>query len=228
MRKIKTILAVCIFIATSLSVNAQSITPEKSTIEHNGSMRPCIVVHLDPTTKTLKKEWVKFLKKEYDFKLKGAGLFRNKDVLYAEELVVPRLSSKQMDFYTQVIEDEEHSEMKVFVSFGYDIYVNELEYPAEYKAMNEMLVAFLKVYLPSYYSGEMKAATKSVNGLNKEINSLRKDIDKNNREIEEHETEAEKLKMDVKTNKEKLQSAEMKLKETEDRMKAIKEELKKL
>jgi hypothetical protein len=215
-------------IASSFCVHSQSITPEKSTIEYNGSMRPSIMVHLDPKTKSLKKSWVKFLKDEYDFKLKGAGWFRNKDVLYADEVVVKRLSSKQMDFYTRVVEDENYSEMQVFISFGYDIYVNEAEYPNEFNAMNEMLVAFLKYHLPHYYSEEMKTATKRVNTLNKEINSLRKDIDKNNRDIEEHEEDATKLIMDVDVNKEKLRSAEIKLKKTEDRMKAIKKELMKL
>lgn len=222
------VLFICFLSSGSFTIQAQSITPTKSTIQHKEGMRPCILVYLEPNTKSLKKEWVKFLKKEYDLKLKGAGFFSNRDLLSAEQVMVERWSTKQMDFYTHIVEDEKGSEMKVFISYGYDIYVSEEDYPSEFKSMNDMLIDFLKSYLPPYYSEKMKVATKDVSALNNEIISLKKDIEKNNREIEEHEQEVTQLKSEITKNKEKLQSAEIQLKETEAKMTSIKAELKKL
>ena len=139
---IKTAPLLFLMVIGGFSARAQSIKPEKNSIELNGSSRPCIVVHLDPGAKSLKKAWVKFLRKEYDFKLKGAGCFSNRDLLTVKQVVVEKISTKRMDFYTQVIMGAEYTKMSVFISFGYDVFVNEEEYPVEFEAMNEMLESF--------------------------------------------------------------------------------------
>ena len=225
---INPVLILCAAILSSYAIQAQSITPTKSTVEHNEHLRPCIIVHLEPETRTLKKAWVKFLKKEYDLKLKGAGFLTNKELLSAEKVVVEKLSFKEMDFYTYIVEDEKGSEMNVFVSFGYDIYVNEVDYPNEFQSMNDILAEFLRGYLPGYYNDKIKSSSKKVNSLKKEINSLTKDINKNSRKIEEHKEDAIKLNTEVSSNQEKLRSAEGSLSETEEKLKSIKAELKKL
>lgn len=224
----KITLFICIALLVSLSVNAQSLVPEKSTIEHNNKMRPCLLVKLDPEPKTLKKAWIKFLKKEYDFKLKGMGWFSNKDLLHTEEVTIEKLSSKKMDFYTYVVEDENGSEMKVFASLGYDIYLNEEEYPVEFKAMNEMIVSFLKQYLPEYYNGKIYESEKTIKSLNKEIKNLKKDIKNNENNIEKLNKKIEKNKASVEDNSQKLKAAEIKLKGRQDKLERVRKKLQQL
>lgn len=224
----KITLFICIALFVSLSVNAQSLVPEKSTIEHNNKMRPCLLVKLDPEPKTLKKAWIKFLKKEYDFKLKGMGWFSNKDLLHTEEVTIEKLSSKKMDFYTYVVEDENGSEMKVFASLGYDIYLNEEEYPVEFKAMNEMIVSFLKQYLPEYYNGKIYESEKTIKSLNKEIKNLKKDIKNNENNIEKLNKKIEKNKASVEDNSQKLKAAEIKLKGRQDKLERVRKKLQQL
>lgn len=130
---------------------AQSTLPYAGTIIHNNAVRPCLVVSVDPEPDLLKKAWRGFLKDNYDFKLKGIGFLRNKDLLSAEQVVVEQVSSKEMDFYTHVIEDENGSEMKVFVAFGYDMYVDSISMHAEYWELNTILKRFLRNYLPKYH-----------------------------------------------------------------------------
>src|SRR5690606_23968036 len=96
----------------------------------------------------------------------------NKDLLYAEDVVIEKLSSKRMNFYTQIIENEIGSEMKVFASFGYDIYIDKNETPEEYKIMNRMLNEFLNSYLPNYYKDQVKDTEKKVKDLTKEVKGL--------------------------------------------------------
>lgn len=228
MKTITSILIIVLSVVSYFTAQAQSMNPKKSTIEYNENMRPCIVVNLDPGTKKLKKAWVKFLKKEYSLKLKGIGGFSNKDLLSAEEVVIDRLSSKQLDFYTNILEDENGSEMKVFVSLGYDIYINEKDYPDEFRNMNEMLTSFLKQYLPQYYNNLISISADRVKDINKEINSLTNEIEKNNLSIQRHTEEVTKLKTDVKDNSDKLSYAEEELKKNQEKLESIQQRLKEL
>lgn len=222
------ILIISFSILVSMSVSAQSLSPQKSTIKHNEKMRPCLVVKLDPEPKELKKAWIRFLKKKYDVKLKGMGWFSNKDLLYKKEVNVKRLSSQKMDFYTYVVEDENGSEMKVFASLGYDIYLNEEQYPLEFRAMKEMIVSFLKEYLPGYYHDKINESEGSVKSLNKEITSLNKSIKDNEDRTKKLSKEIEESKTDIKENSQKLKAAEIKLKGRVEELERIKSKLEQL
>ncbi|MCF8299066.1 MAG: hypothetical protein K9J13_16070 [Saprospiraceae bacterium] len=225
MKTLVIILISSLLLLNTWTVNSQSFEPKQSTVEHNKAIRPCIVVNIDPEPKTLKKAWVKFLKKEYHFKLKGKGLFNNKELLSTKEVRFEQLSSKQLDFYTQIVEDENGSEMKVFVSLGYDIYLNEQDYPGEFKLMNDMLVAFLKQYLPVYYKKDIKDSAKKVKKLKKEIASLNRNKKRNIEKIESLTKEVEKNKTSVESNSEKLVVAEEKLKAREEKLERIRSKL---
>ena len=227
----KTLVVILISIFLLLStrtVSSQSFEPKQSTIEHNGSIRPCIVVNIDPEPKTLKKAWAKFLRKEYHVKMKGTGLFNNNDLLYSKEVSIVQLSAKQMDFYTQILEDENGSEMKVFVSLGYDIYLNEVDYPAEFQVLNDILVSFLKQYLTEYYEKDIEDSARRVKKLKKEIASLEANkkrntemIEKLTKDIENLNKDIENYKTSVTENSEKLIEAEIKLKAREEKLERI-------
>lgn len=221
MRIIVVILISGFLLLNSWIVNSQSIEPITSTIEYNKGMRPCIMVNIDPEPKTLKKVWTKFLRKEYNFKLKEKGLFGNNDLLYIKEVRIDQLSSKKMDFFTQIIEDENGSEMKVFASLGYDIYLNNQDYPVEFRLLNEMLVSFLKQYLPEYYKKDIKDSAKRVKELKQEIASLEANRKSNNDKIEKLKKDVEMYKLSVEENSDKLAIAEEKLKAREEKLERI-------
>lgn len=219
------ILISALLTSASLTVSAQTFNPKQSTIEHNDAIRPCIVLNIDPEPKTLKKAWAKFLRKEYHVRLKGKGLFGNKKLIYSKEVVIEQMSSKQMDFYTQVIENEKGSEMKVFASLGYDIYLNELDYPAEFKMMNEMLVSFIKQFLPEYYKEDIVASAKRVKQLKKEIASIEENRKSNVERIEKLSQEVEEYKTSVEVNSVELVVAQEKLKSREEKLERIRTKL---
>ena len=57
---------------------------------------------MEPATKDVRDAFQDFLKKNYDVKLKGDGLFSNKDVLYAEKVKINTISDKNLDFYAKI------------------------------------------------------------------------------------------------------------------------------
>jgi hypothetical protein len=218
-------LVVVVFTLTG-NLQAQEVEPRKGTVSHNDGERPCLVVNLDPEPKPLKKAWKSFLKDNYDLKIKGIGFLTNKDLLYKEDIVVEAISSKRMDFYTKIVEDEVGSEMKVFISFGYDIYVDQNETPEEFKIMKKMVNDFLESYLPKYYQSEVKATKKKVKKLTKSVSGLEKDISKNKKDIEDHKEEIEELAQEVAEKQSELETANVKLKERREKLQRINEKFK--
>lgn len=209
------------------NIKAQEVEPRKGTIEHNDGKRSCLVLNLDPEPKPLKKAWKSFLKDNYDFKIKGIGFLTNKDLLYKEDIVVEDISSKRMDFYTKIVEDEVGSEMKVFASFGYDIYINEKDTPEEYRILEEILKDFLKSYLPKYYESEVKATKKKIKKLTKNVSGLNKDLSKNKSEIEDLKEEIEELTEEVAEKESLLETTNVKLKERKEKLQRINEKFNK-
>lgn len=208
--------------------NAQTLTPVKSTIEHNEQIRACLMVKLDPEPKTLKNAWIDYLDNQYDFKLKGMGLFSNKELLTAEEVSIPKISSKKMNFYTNVVEDGDGSEMKVFASLGYDIYLNDEKYPAEFNSIKEIMTAFLKQYLPQYYKEVIEESSEKVKGLTEEIKDINDDIKDKEDDIEKLRKEIDEHKKNVLEKSSQLQEAEIKLRGNQDKMERIGAMLQKL
>src|SRR5690554_5364907 len=161
----------------------------------------------------------------YDFKIKGIGFLSNKDLLYAEDLVIEKISPKRMNFYTKIVENEVGSKMTVFGSFGYDIYIDKNETPEEYKVMNQMLTEFLNSYLPDYYKNQVKDTEKKVKKLSKEVKGLNKDISKNNKKTKKLAKEIEELTKEAAEKEEELETATIKLKERKSKLERIKKKL---
>lgn len=214
----------------TLSVNstAQNMTPKDGTIVHEDAPRQCLVVVVEPESKTLKKAWEDYLNDHYDIKLKGIGFLSNKDLLSAEEVNIAPISSKTLDFYTHIIEAKNGSEMKVFAAHGYDLYINQQDTPAEYAAMKEILIAFLKDYLPKYQQEMVENKEDAVKELMEEKEDIKENIVDNTNEIKELEEEIKELKAKLNSNNTKLEDAEKALKEQKAKMKATKKELKKM
>jgi hypothetical protein len=223
-----TILLCAFLFITSLEMNAQSIKPTNGTIMYNDNMRECIVVNLDPETKTLRSAWTDYLKDNYDLKLKGNGWFSSKDILYAEDVLIDKISANRMNFYTQIIENENGSEIKLFASFGYDAFIKKEKDSVEYKSLNEMLESFLKVYLPKYYTLEINDTKKRVLDLTEEINDLNKDIISDNDKLEKLKLQIDELTKETEKNKTALEINKKKLTKREEKLVRIKNQLNKL
>ena len=228
MKTLKLTFLLAIVFATA-QVNAQtSIQSIDATIEYDNAQRPCIQVNLDPEPKTLKHAWKDYLKDNYDFKLKGIGFLSNKDLLSAEEIMIEQISSKQMDFYTHITEDENGSEMKIFVRYGYDIYLTRENDPNAYEALTGMLNGFLKIYLPKYYEGKVNDTEKRIKKLSDETGDLEAEITDDSEKIAKLKKEIEGLEEDLKSNNERLKIAKIKLKKRSEKLDRIRGKLKEL
>lgn len=177
---------------------AQEILPVRTQIQHNEALRPCWEVTLPTDKDPTKEAWNDFLRDAYDLKLKGLGLFANKDFLSAEEVMVESLSDLLLNFYTsfETIEsgDRSHTRMSVFISFGYDVYAGPDTYSESFNRVKEIIEEFLLQFLPGYFNEAISENQDRISDLKGDMDDLQKDIAKNEKEIEELKKENEEAR----------------------------------
>ena len=164
------------------------------------------MVNVGPDPKTLKKAWNEFLKNNYDFKLKGIGLFANKDLMQVEEVRVAVISNEPVNFFTHVVEDGTGSEMKVFASDQQE-YLSKRYMKNGFQELADMLTNFLKSYLPQYHRSKINDMELVVTELTEETKDLEDEISENLESIEELEEEIEEMKEELQSNRIKLEES---------------------
>lgn len=157
-----------IFLFSYSCVSAQKLSITDGTTTYEDQEHPCIVVQIEPDTKDVKDEMKDWMKDKKDVKLRGFGFLVNKDVLTATKVNLPEISSNEMDFYAEVLENGEVTEMKIFGSFGYNIHISKEKYPAEYRALKNMTLNFLSDYLPKYYQDKIEDTQELLSDLKSE------------------------------------------------------------
>ena len=103
------------------------------------------------------------------------------------------LSTKKINFYTHIVEDENGSEMKVFASYGYDIYMDQEKYNAEFSIIKNIFANFIQAYLPKYYEEQIEDTQDRMEDLADEIDDLKSDIVDDKEDIEDLQGEIEEL-----------------------------------
>lgn len=176
------ILAFALFFG-AVVLNAQTLVVNSSQVNFEDKARPSLVADVDSEKDALASAWATFLKKTYKIKLKGFGLFSNKEVFEAKDVTISEMSANRMNFYTKINSISSGSRISVFASYGYDLFIGPENYPHEYSALNNMLHNFLLKYLDDYYSDRVKTISKNMKSLNDEKAKKTKRIEKNNKKI---------------------------------------------
>lgn len=181
------------FALFSQNILSQNLILQNTETEYKKNTYPCIEVVIEPNPEEVKDAWEDFIKDNYDVKMKGNGLFTDKDVLHAEQVKFDVVSNKEMDFYTRIVEDDKRTKICVFGSFGYDIPVSKKEYPNEFEAMEAVTKRFLKDYLPGYYNEWIDIAQDKLTGLQDDQKDMKSKIEKNKKDIEKLTEENKEL-----------------------------------
>jgi hypothetical protein len=175
MKKIK-LFTIALFLIVGAS--AQTYQIDTSEISFENKLRAAYSVAYDAPSKTTKNAWADYFKKNYKIKVKGISLFSNKDIIDAEDVTISSISDKRMNMYARIVDLTQGSELKFFISFGYDFFVGPQEYPKEFSGMKELLNDFSVDFLKNYYADEAASLTKKVKSLEKDIKSNNRSISK--------------------------------------------------
>ena len=220
MRKIKLLTLFAILV--SLKMNAQTFRIDSSEVSYEDKLRPCLMVKYDASAKTVKKGWADYLKKNHSIKVKGIGLLTDRDIVDAEDVTISSISDKRMNMYARVTDLPAGSEMKFFVSFGYDFFIGPENYGKEFGAMQKLLNDFSINFLNDYYADEASSILKQIKGYEN-------DIKKNNKEAERNTKKANKGSDAVASGYEaKNKALSMENRQIEEKIEKLKQEMEKI
>lgn len=177
MKKVQFLILCVLFM--SVKISAQTFVIDISEITFENKLRPCLFVKFDAAAKTVKKGWADYMKKNYKIKVKGIGLLSDKDLIDANDVTISSISDKRMNMYARVTDITGASEMRYFMSFGYDFFIGPKEYPTEFEAMHKLLNDFSINFLNGYYSDETSSIIKKIKGYEKDIKKNDKTIASN-------------------------------------------------
>lgn len=213
----------------SFHLGAQTFHIDTTNITFENKERPCLKVNYDADAKTVKKAWSKFLNKNYKIKTKGVGLLSDKDIIKTEDVTINKISDKRMNIYAMVTNEPGGSEMKYFMSFGYDFFIGPTNYPESFAGMKTLLNDFSAAFLNDYYRDE-------TSDILKKIKSYEKDIKKDNKTISKNEKKSSKASSaeasgleaknnsytnDISNTQDKIKELQQKLEEIKIKQKGI-------
>ncbi len=177
MKKIKLLFFLTVFISVKLT--AQTYHIDTTSITFENKLRSCYGVTYDADPKTVKKAWSKFLKKTYKIKTKGIGLLTDKDIVSSKDVTINSISDKRMNMYARITDISGGSDMKYFMSFGYDFFIGPDNYAKEFEGMKKLLNDFSIEFLNKYYGNETSDILKQIKHYEKDIKKENKFIKKN-------------------------------------------------
>jgi len=221
----KFLVAVVLILMSTFTVNAQNISVENATVDMDGERISAVKVVMNPSPDKVKDEFKNYIKDRYDVKMKGIGFLSNKDVLTAEDVQIPTITSNNIDFKAKVIENGDNTEMYVFATMGYDINISPEEYRTEYRAMKNIAVDFLNDFLPEYYQNRVDETQDMLTDLRDDRDDLKDDLSDNKEKITELEKEIRELNTELTTVENKIKEAEMKLETRRDGLQKVNRQL---
>jgi hypothetical protein len=216
---------------SSLVTPLSAVDVQKGIYEREKNSRPGIRIYLNIDVDAVKDAYEGFLRKNYDFKLKGNGLFTNKDELYAKRIMVEEIIDKQLNWYAQIIpapRNDHKTQMTIFVSLGYDIYLNEQKYPEAFQKVYDLNIDFLEQFVPEYHEEQIEATTDQVKDLEKDTNDLEKDIRKSNKRIEKLKAEIRKMEATREERLAELDQQRERLQNLQEAFRQVRRELRRI
>ncbi|MEM9549178.1 MAG: hypothetical protein AAGA77_24540 [Bacteroidota bacterium] len=158
MKKFMLLFAVMITFGSS----AQTIIYKESRIDRDGILVPTVQVTLEPAVDNMVERFEDWFKENYTVDLIGKNaLSANKYMLSIDRVKVREISERRVDMNVYVDESKINvTRMDVFSSFGFDVWITPLDYPAEYVALNSLVFNFVRDSFPEYNQDSASAESK--------------------------------------------------------------------
>lgn len=215
-----------IILLSGSSLCAQKFSMSNTQIEYQDKERTGIHIRMAPDHDDVRDEFKDWLHDKYDFKLKGNGFWRNKDVMYAHKVELPTVSPDAIDLFAKIVKaDNNSTKMVVFAALGFGLPITPERFPVEYRALENLTLNFLSEYLREYYRDKLEDQEDVVQDIKDKKADLQDDISDNKKEIEELQEENVELKKEAIEKTEKLRDAASDLEADKENLQKINQKL---
>lgn len=175
-----TLLFIALFISSAF---AQVGRIERTKVEHADNRVEALTVTMKPERKDIQKAFDDWMDDRYDVKMKGGGLFSDKNMERAEAVVIPAISTDNITLFAKTEETDCETRMTLFASRGLGNYIGADEYKA-FAGLENVFDGFLSDYLPEYYEERVAEAREELEELRKDVTDTEDDIADNEKKIE--------------------------------------------
>lgn len=232
MKTMKRLLPTSLLLLLATCVIAQMTDVKKGKAIYEDNTVPSFTALVEPEPKWVKSAFKDYMKNTYDVSMKGIGFLANKDVLYAEEVMISILSMEPVNFYARIIGEGGKTRIDLFAEQGGEFFSQGSN--KNYEKLKDILNHFLQNKLLNYYNDKIADLTDQENDLTSDIKDLEKDIADNKddiakmeREIIDKKSENEQLMLEIKELREKLDAHRKKLEEWKTKTEGVQKSLSK-
>jgi hypothetical protein len=228
--KITLIFALLLIILPSIQAQQALIEPTK--LKHRQAVVDGWTTSISPEAKTTKKAWKQFVKDTYQAKVNGLGLFSNKDILTAEDVMIPTLKISPVDLYFKAIPRDSLTEISLFAYDSSNQPINDQSH--SYQGLEHLMHHFLKNFLVEYHQQKINASKSHLEDMIEQTDDIEEEIVDHKESIQEMEDEIENLQYEIqelesayeRTNQ-KTAQAQLEIERRKKRLQQVRSNLKK-
>lgn len=188
-------------------LNAQSNRIQRTTLEYEDQRVDALTISIQPNRKEVQDAFDDWMDERYDTKMKGGGLFSDKNLEESDPVVISGISPDNISIFAKTEEMNGTTKMLLFASRGLNNFI-EQENEAAFAGLEDLFDAFLSDYLPDYYEERVAEAEEILNDLRDDYDDVEKDIQKNEEDIQKLREDNEELREELDVLREKLRKAE--------------------
>ncbi|MDF9798958.1 hypothetical protein OKW21_004221 [Catalinimonas alkaloidigena] len=189
------VLFIAFTVLVASTAYAQVYRPVEKKVEMGKHMVDAWVMQVDEPMDPLKKSYKKFAKRQLNVKVKKSG----RDLLMAEEVLIPGIAQKEGDLKARFFTEGGETTLAVAFLLGYDIGLNSLDYPQEMSNLR----SFTKNFVKHYKTEKLNALIEADEQQEKRLKSTLKKNEKEYKNLGKRVPKVEELIASEKTKEEK-------------------------
>jgi chromosome segregation ATPase len=216
MKKISLIVISLLFIIPAI---AQKTKVEESSEKIADGKNNTLVVWIrEADKKDVEKEWVSLMKK-------NKAKVSSKKEIFADDAVLPLISSNTVDVYAIV--EQKDNDVKLIVAFDLGgAFLNSKEHSAQFKAAERMVYDFAVEISKQNVQNTIAAEQKKMSDLEKKKDNLEKDTKKKEKEIEDYKKKIEDNENAIKTNSSDIETLNKEMNDQKSVIEALEKKFK--
>ncbi len=212
----------------SISIaSAQTLDYTDDFISYDDQNIQAVAATLEPDVSTIKDKFEDWMNDNYNVDLDGKKLlFFNKDVMTAENVMIPQVSDRLLQLNVKV--DETHrgkTRLYVFAKKSDGVYISEKTDQSAFAGLKGVVHEFIADYLPEYYMDQIEETEEVLDDLADNKQDMENEIRENENDIRDLQSENIKLKRKIEATREDIKESEEDLKTRNKEFKKVKNKI---
>ncbi|MBB4078196.1 hypothetical protein GGR28_000797 [Lewinella aquimaris] len=175
----------------------QAVSISDGTVEYDKRQLPSLRLPLQAPVDAVYDPWQDFWEDRYDVDIDRSDKDGDDISYLAEQVSLPKLSSKNFDFYSNVSGGETNATVSIALAFSDTDIVGRDNHADTYAAARAVLEEFSTYFYTRYFDERIDATREALEDVRDDSASASKDAEKAREKIEKYEDKIEKLRRKI-------------------------------